>query len=793
LKHFEEWLSWKGCSAWGEEWSDHDTKERFFCEAVLFDLFANWFLELPLRFKNPHTGKYEYKARAWQSVQQVLSHVKEAIKAAYPQNELWQEEKWYAKIRNGIETIWKRRAIEKGDCFFEHEPPIGNEEVHNMAAQLLRGSRTTYDGVLRRAYVVTNHYFAGRTAEGAFLSWEHLKWFGPGRTFIVYWPEMKTLELKPYPIVSNPYSFENDFMHSLACAYTVGGGGNHLPRDYDMDSYSVYPQLTPTTTGKILSETISSLAMRFDSMGSLVSGVDGISLDMGPKGFRSGKVAEIIMEPTTDTFHGQMWGGWGEESGNMSKYVKQSLKSGFLSARAGYNYSNPRQRSFLPEPVFMTEINCVAVESYMNELFKAEHVNLITGQHHLVTRRFAAYLLATLVMHLEKFMTKYDREHIVVRRMREAGAGRTVDGRDIDLTLLCEWGRQVRTRYDFDNAIAAADTNDCTPAVIALQKQVQVQQRTIDVLSSDVKEMKVMLQEFMSHATQALSRGHTSPSRRRAVAEDDVSLVTAATTSGGSSGSAEGAAAVAAVASQPSKANAFTTMITANKGGGGQQFVFPLCKKLTVQTMLVEFRTRDLSVSCPRSWTGSRNSASASQQQRRLGSGPTEPSSHDKSRIKKVHEFVFEHIVSTLPPTEQQALGAKQPSKDNHVDHGVWQANLYSAALAAQKATVAYLGAREALKKADEAKTLAAVGSAPATKKAKGRQAGALGPTIHSIVGRIESMEKTDWLKKQLTPQEQEAALTGVKLNNDSAGAQKESEEEEEEEEDGRGFENPFG
>jgi hypothetical protein len=62
LKHFEEWLSGKGCSAWGEEWPDPDAKERFFCEAVLFDLFANWFLELPLRFKNPHTGKYEYKA-----------------------------------------------------------------------------------------------------------------------------------------------------------------------------------------------------------------------------------------------------------------------------------------------------------------------------------------------------------------------------------------------------------------------------------------------------------------------------------------------------------------------------------------------------------------------------------------------------------------------------------------------------------------------------------------------------------------------------------------------------------
>jgi hypothetical protein len=128
--------------------------------------------------------------------------------------------------------------------------------------------------VLRRAEVVTNSYFAGRIGEGAWLSFEHFLWYSPFQTFVIIWPEMKTVEQKPYVLVHNPNNFEIDIVHALGCQAMFGGGGHNLPRDYDMESCSVLPQLTAANAGSRFEELYKSVRMVFKD-GVMIGGVEG--------------------------------------------------------------------------------------------------------------------------------------------------------------------------------------------------------------------------------------------------------------------------------------------------------------------------------------------------------------------------------------------------------------------------------------------------------------------------------------------------------------------------------------
>jgi len=502
MAFLDKWLISKNWPKYDDWCLGDDAKKDFFCDTETFDAFAMFMLEFPVERKNPHAKDGEpkkyYCAMEFGTVLQYLSGVKESIKRDFPNEDLWKEEtKWYKALRATVKRYWKRRALNNHDAFFTREPCVGNEEVTAICKNLLIRSKDVFDPLLQRAYIVANLYFAGRTSEGSLWSWEHWEWVGPVGTFVVTWPEMKTLELKPYAIVSNPLNFENDLLHALASAYVVGGGGHCLPSEYDHDSFSVFPQLTQQNAGSTLTSIIQGCAMRFDSRGSKISGVDGIDLGMGPKGMRIGKVAEILSDPSTDTYLAQLWGGWGEESGNMSNYVRQTLKSSLIAAKAGYNYHNPRARSFLPDPsAFMNNDNKVEIEGFMSELFRANHCDLMHGQHHLVTRRLCGYFLATLVMHLDMFIARYGVRHILVRQMLEVGAQRKVGGRFIDLALLKEWGELVKVRFDNENAVTATNPSDYSGALTAMSRQIGLLARENSTLKEDLSQMKSIISQL---------------------------------------------------------------------------------------------------------------------------------------------------------------------------------------------------------------------------------------------------------------------------------------------------------
>lgn len=481
-----------------DQWPQNAETESFFCDAMIFDVYAAFLLEQSVTKTSVHDKSKYQQGLEVGTILQYLSGAKEEIKRMWPQNPLWVNEDWYNKIRESTEKCWKRRAIQNRDNFHSRQPPIGNKQLMDMTSELLKqcgGVRSVDPTPLnRRAALVVSSYFAARTAESVNFSWEHVEWNSPFGLFIVQWPETKTLSLKPYPVIPHMFDFEIDVIHALGSSYAVGAGCSTLSPDYDPDWCSVLPYSTP----KYVGDSISLLAATYDESGNHVSGVASIDRSMSAKSLRTGKVCEILNEPRVSELHGKLWGGW-EADSSMSEYVKQTMHSGLIAAKAGFNYADPWQKCFMPDTsVFITLENKKDWETYMEGLFgRATHVNLLRGPHHLNTRIFAHAMLASLLMWLDAFITKYGCNHLLVRAMCEAGLGRFVQGRPIDLAFLKECGAAIKSKFDSDNSVAMCPISgggDYAPAISAMSRELGNLRSNQAKIGADVAELKTLLQ-----------------------------------------------------------------------------------------------------------------------------------------------------------------------------------------------------------------------------------------------------------------------------------------------------------
>lgn len=816
---FDKWLTVIGRGKLSEHPVDA-ISEDFMCHPSVLDAFAAWLLEQEVKKTNVYTKGVYPAAMEVSTILQYVSGVKESLKGLWPDNAMWKDEAWYTKIREAVDTYWRRRAIQQRDAFSRPEPPICNAEMDAMCKELMKacsGDNAGLEPLMRRALLVSTHYFAGRVGEGSFWSWEHLNWVKG--IPVMNWPEMKTLELKGYCVVINPHGYENDLVHALASLYAVGAGSHNLPKDYEPESCGVLPFISDKNASKYVGEIIAGFAGKYDDKGVLVSGLECIDPASTAKSLRGGKVAEMMMDPSVDAYIANSWGGWADKGGsggahttNMTYYVKMSLKMSLMAAKAGYGYANSRSKTSMYDwNVVTTEHNRKELEEYAAALFSlSTHVDLFKGRAHRQTRPFAMLMLASLLVHLDAVVDNYGPSHLLVRRMLEAGVGRTVGDQPITLTMLRTMGQQLRVKWESDNAVATNEAGDYGAIVAALSGQVGALALQNAKLLGELQTIKNLLQQ----QTVSQARTQTSPSRRSqepAVAssglssgcESGVGVGCGAGAGGAGAGAGPGAGAGAGPAA---KIDAFVLMTQSSAAtGGGKLFLFPQNKNLTIKDMVFTFAVRGLAPE-GLDWSGS-TLVQSDKRLRKMGIGETVAASQARSRIKLAYSFTQEHILPRLSAADQAALSAKPPSAPSEA-FVAWSKAFNEAAERLQNDALNYLLAREKLKKQEEVpleSTAAAVGAGAVSagakksnkKKKGGKQVAASGPTLESTVSRIENLRGSiisgkgngdkrircaGYLDRKLSTQEEAQLLGTAVMGSSAAAGDAEGEEEGEEE-----------
>eukprot|EP00602_Paraphysomonas_sp_CaronLab_P013469 CAMPEP_0185042106 /NCGR_PEP_ID=MMETSP1103-20130426/42153_1 /TAXON_ID=36769 /ORGANISM="Paraphysomonas bandaiensis, Strain Caron Lab Isolate" /LENGTH=691 /DNA_ID=CAMNT_0027582111 /DNA_START=1156 /DNA_END=3231 /DNA_ORIENTATION=- len=342
------------------------------------------------------------------------------------------DQKWMTDIRDALVKLITRRCQEAGVPVAEKVSGIGREVVMGVIEQLYRSGQPK--DILTSAYIALTYAAQGRASEACFSSFRYYEWNFEEGCLRSLWSEFKTSLLK----VMN---FFVDYSDPEMCVFFTLGSywATSLPGHFSDEEteFWIFPELALNTTS--ISGSFTRTMRRF------VGKVPGLYADVTLKSLRVGSTNEVAKNPSAGLYPAIARGGW-DFRGETAAFeyligVDQTIA---IAGKALANYANPHHRTYPPRLVFVDDRNRSLVSTFMNNLFVLSYSEFTpTGNLY----HFKLTVFAVMIMHLERFISKYTCNNIVaVAVLSEANRC------GISVQQLFKWGEATREDFLARNA-----------------------------------------------------------------------------------------------------------------------------------------------------------------------------------------------------------------------------------------------------------------------------------------------------------------------------------------------------
>lgn len=441
-----------------------------------------------------------------QGMLQFFSTFKAALFKKFPPLEYaGSSPEWYSELYNGLGNRASAEAMKRGEKLRNKAVGIPRNGIVGSAKYLLK--EDTAESYEERAVLTVVFSSTGRSGEVATSSWENMRYEEDQDHLANMWGDLKNGQQYDMTYVPDALGYELDVAHSLACTLVTGGSGAHKASATAEESNVnwIFPGYVDMTDGGAAAKVTRIIEK------CRAGGVKGIPPEATSHGLRVGATDLMMFHDALGLPPVVARGGWEYDRESMILYYFTQRLHVTKGGRVLAGWKDPNQQTSFPTlDAIVTVQNQTQVEEYGDELFTmAPIAAMLRGELKAVRDIF----LATLLMHYGEFKLDMGKDSLLIKRMHAAARQR-----DIQFTVIDEWGQKIKARFHLDNARNLAKTD--ASRIESLERQLKEQldiNKTLnakqDLIIANQSKILLML-ETMSHDAESATMS-PGPARKK--------------------------------------------------------------------------------------------------------------------------------------------------------------------------------------------------------------------------------------------------------------------------------------
>lgn len=373
------------------------------------------------------------------SLMQYFGQVKEVMRDAFPDLPIWKdhdvEGQWYNVLRQSTSTGVNRRLHQSDDntpsikvrpmvrrldqdlCCLRQRLETGDWEgvwknckgrdLENMCEQLLDFPLGIDAPCEYRAVLIALYLAGARGGEPKFFKWNTLWWDDFYQCAMGLWTQIKVLNQKDVPFVSDHDSWAFDFYHAMGCYGIEGGFYRSDPTD--VKNAYIFRQFVDVGADSVASKITTLMKKLTDEKLKDITSSRGIR-----RGFNSFLAAHLNIHEDMQ----RSLGGFARAD-NSEKYTMDLPALILPPARALTNWPNTQERVYPPSlnALLALQTDADKVAKFAEKLFVVSVPELKPGGR---LESMTKTMVASLIMYHPEVSKRYPNGNMVVETLRNA-------------------------------------------------------------------------------------------------------------------------------------------------------------------------------------------------------------------------------------------------------------------------------------------------------------------------------------------------------------------------------------